>query len=176
MQSNSKVNKRVFVTELDIWVDPNGRITQAAVVKTDGDEEAGTLVAKAIENKAGFGRPPFPCAGPSASSCAGNETYDHGTQRQSAKEYSHGPLHRYSRHVATAPLHAGLQHALRVLECRLGAGCAAGICRRSGPSENTPLKTPLRKRHGQPDPAAGSTRDHQAGAGRGADASGAGGG
>lgn len=38
VQADERVNRRVFTAEVAVWIDPRGRITQASLLRTSGDD------------------------------------------------------------------------------------------------------------------------------------------
>ena len=60
IQNDDHVNHLVFTADMEVWVDPNGRITRASVLKTSGDHSIDQDLVAALENMPALDEPPPP--------------------------------------------------------------------------------------------------------------------
>lgn len=58
IQNDDRVNHLVFAADMAVWVDPNGRITRAAVLKTSGDQHIDQDLVAVLENMPALDEPP----------------------------------------------------------------------------------------------------------------------
>ena len=60
IQNDDRVNHLVFTADMAVWVDPNGRITRAAVLKTTGDHNVDQDLVAVLESMPALDEPPPP--------------------------------------------------------------------------------------------------------------------
>jgi protein TonB len=58
IQSDDKLNHLVFSADMAVWVDENGRVTRAAVLKTSGDNTIDQDLVAALEQMPALDEPP----------------------------------------------------------------------------------------------------------------------
>ncbi|HEX3431792.1 MAG TPA: hypothetical protein VHT03_13005 [Rhizomicrobium sp.] len=58
IQNDDRVNHLVFSADMAVWVDPNGRITRAAVLKTTGDHNIDQDLVAVLESMPALDEPP----------------------------------------------------------------------------------------------------------------------
>jgi TonB family protein len=58
VQNDDRVNHLVFSADMAVWVDPNGRVTRAAVVKTSGDPTIDRDLVAALQDMPALDEPP----------------------------------------------------------------------------------------------------------------------
>jgi outer membrane biosynthesis protein TonB len=58
IQNDDRVNHLVFTADMAVWVDPNGRITRAAVLKTSGDHNIDQDLVAVLESMPALDEPP----------------------------------------------------------------------------------------------------------------------
>lgn len=60
IQNDNSVNHLVFTADMEVWVDSNGRITRASVLKTSGDHGIDDDLVAALESMPALDEPPPP--------------------------------------------------------------------------------------------------------------------
>ena len=60
IQNDDRVNHLVFAADMEVWVDPNGRITRAAVLKTTGDHTVDQDLVAVLESMPALDEAPPP--------------------------------------------------------------------------------------------------------------------
>jgi TonB family protein len=60
IQNDDRVNHLVFTADMAVWVDPNGRITRAKVLKTSGDNSVDQNLLAVLESMPALDEPPPP--------------------------------------------------------------------------------------------------------------------
>lgn len=60
IQNDNNVNHLVFTADMEVWVDSNGRITRASVLKTSGDHSIDDDLVAALESMPALDEPPPP--------------------------------------------------------------------------------------------------------------------
>ena len=58
IQNDDRVNHLVFTADMEVWVDPEGRITRVAVLKTSGDHGIDQDLESALESMPALDEPP----------------------------------------------------------------------------------------------------------------------
>jgi protein TonB len=58
IQNDDRVNHLVFAADMAVWIDPNGRITRAAVLKTTGDHNVDQDLVAVLESMPALDEPP----------------------------------------------------------------------------------------------------------------------
>jgi protein TonB len=58
IQNDDRVNHLVFTADMEVWVDPDGRITRAAVLKTSGDQNIDQNLLAVLESMPALDEPP----------------------------------------------------------------------------------------------------------------------
>lgn len=60
IQNDDRVNHLVFTADMEVWVDSNGRVTRASVLKTSGDHSIDEDLVAALESMPALDEPPPP--------------------------------------------------------------------------------------------------------------------
>ncbi|HLY06412.1 MAG TPA: energy transducer TonB [Rhizomicrobium sp.] len=60
IQNDDQVNHLVFTADMEVWVDANGRVTRASVLKTSGDQNIDHDLVAALESMPALDEPPPP--------------------------------------------------------------------------------------------------------------------
>jgi TonB family protein len=60
IQNDDRVNHLVFTADMAVWVDPNGRVTRAKVLKTSGDNSVDQNLLAVLESMPALDEPPPP--------------------------------------------------------------------------------------------------------------------
>jgi len=58
VQNDDRVNHLVFVADMAVWVDPNGRVTRASVLKSTGDSKIDQDLVAALQEMPALDEPP----------------------------------------------------------------------------------------------------------------------
>ncbi len=60
IQNNDRVNHLVFTADMEVWVDPNGHVTRASVLKSTGDSKIDQDLVAALQDMPALDEPPPP--------------------------------------------------------------------------------------------------------------------
>jgi len=58
IQSDDRVNHLVFSADMEVWVDPSGRVTRAAILKTSGDPRIDQDLVAVLQDMPALDEPP----------------------------------------------------------------------------------------------------------------------
>jgi protein TonB len=58
IQNDDRVNHLVFSADMAVWVDPNGRVARAAILKTSGDPKIDQVLVDALQTMRALDEPP----------------------------------------------------------------------------------------------------------------------
>ncbi|HEX4160226.1 MAG TPA: energy transducer TonB [Rhizomicrobium sp.] len=58
IQNDDRVNHLVFTADMEVWVDPNGHVTRAAVLKSTGDSKIDQDLVAALQEMPALDEPP----------------------------------------------------------------------------------------------------------------------
>jgi len=58
IQNDDRVNHLVFSADMEVWVDPNGRVARAAILKTSGDPKIDQVLVDALQTMRALDEPP----------------------------------------------------------------------------------------------------------------------
>jgi periplasmic protein TonB len=58
IRDNDAINRRVFTAEVTVWIEPNGRLTRADVVRSTGDEKVDDQIRKSLLAMRALDAPP----------------------------------------------------------------------------------------------------------------------